>query len=424
MDKMELEKILLDQRLDFLGQDSWIARDVQFKEHLLLRDITVITGVRRCGKSTLLREIAEDALKIGAVFFINFDDPRLRDFEAKDFEDVYLFWFKALAKTPDRITIFMDEVQNVESWEQWATLFSRKKNHKVFITGSNSKLLSSEFSTFLTGRHLDIHLGPLAFKELACHHRLIDQGSADTLTAEIETEKLFEHYMFYGGFPRVVLDKNFSYLPHYYQDIITKDILYRNKIRNKTELISLTKILASETTRLFNASKTARLLGLKDEATVRKFCRLLVESYLYIELKCFSYSLRKQTRSLSKFYAVDHALARINGFWKEDDKSRALEILVCSELLRRGHQLFYWKSQKDYEVDFLTVKGIEPTSAIQVCFDMSGTDTLEREIRALEAVAKELGVTELMIVNRYEERIISLGNVKIEVVPVVRWLLR
>lgn len=423
MESATLEKIISDQALDFFAGSPGIARQVQYADHLRLDAVSIITGVRRCGKSTLLESIAELAKKNGEVHYLNLDDPRLRDFKAKDFETVYMLWAKSNASSTSKVFILLDELQNVEGWEQWVTFFARKKNHKVFITGSNSNLLSSELSTFLTGRHIDIHLTPLSLNELVSNSKAKYKGTATNTESRIEIEKIFEHYLKFGGFPRANLDSSTGYLPNYYDDIVNKDIIFRRKVKNKSALNNLAKILASETTRLFNHSKTARLLGLKDEATIRRYCSYFLDFFLYTELRCFSKSIRNQTRSLAKYYSVDHALAISNGLWKSEDLSRTLELIVCNELSRRKKNLFYWKSKKGYKVDFIVTKGVEPTSAIQVCYDMSNSETLEREVRALISANQELKVSDLQIITRYEQRVIKKGEMEIKVIPIIDWLL-
>jgi len=125
--------------------------------------------------------------------------------------------------------------------------------------------------------------------------------------------------------------------------------------------------------------------------------------------------------NLAKYYSVDHALAASNGIWKTGDLSRALELIVCNELLRTNKNIFYWKSKKDFEVDFVITNGIEPISAIQVCFDIANADTYERETRALHAVTLELGIEDLTIVTRNERGVINEKGVKIQVKPIIDW---
>lgn len=442
MDVQLLEKIIEDQRIEFFETTSGISRAIDFERHLGLPEISVISGVRRCGKSTLLRRIADSSG--WSVCFLNLDDPRLVEFEQQDFATVYELWMKRLPLTPERILILLDEVQNVSGWEQWATMFARKKGHKVFITGSNSKLLSSELSTHLTGRHFDIEMYPLSFSEIyhyssqALLNRSsprdvavsadIAQGSTgqpSTVPAStaqsINLARAFDRYLRYGGFPRVFLDNNLGYLPLYYEDVVVKDILVRKKLRNVRALRGLARILATETSRIFSNSNTAKVLGLKDDATVDKYCSYFVESFLFFELKQFSTSLRKQRRSKSKYYCIDHALARSNGFWKGDGDAIALELMVCLELQRRNHEIYYWHSKNNYEVDFVLTHGPEPIQAIQVSYSVNDPVTLNRELRALSAAAKELNVTDLIIVTHSERRNIEQHGMQVKLIPFVEW---
>jgi uncharacterized protein len=420
MDKLELKKILQDQIVDFTSSKDILVRHLDLETHVRSPAVSVVLGVRRCGKSTLLRQIAMN-LQTSQAFYISLDDPRLVDFKAKDFETVYEIWLENRNPSKKDIVLFFDEVQEVNGWEKWINYFSETKRHKVFVTGSNSKLLSSELSTYLTGRHLDLYLTPLSFRELA-------QGKLGTkeVTSDSEglarAEQLFENYSQYGGFPRPFLDQSLGYLANYYSDIVQKDIIVRGKIRNKNAMLDLSKIVASETTRLVNHTKIARLLKLKDEATIRNYCRYIVQTYLYYELRCFSKSIRVQNRSLPKYYCIDHAMAQVNGFWKIQDPTRVLELIVCSELKRSEGKVFYWKSKKNLEVDFLIALGNTPDTAIQVCYSMEDVLTEEREVRALDAAYEELHVKKLVIITRYERRIISRKGYQIRVIPILDFL--
>lgn len=424
MNTLELEKIIADQALDFASVPPGVIRAVEFQSHFESPAVSVILGVRRCGKSTLLRQIADVGKSRGAsVFYLTLDDPRLSNFKAKDFEGVYSLWQKKQSfQSGKNGVILLDEVQEVEGWEKWVNYFSQTKSHKVFVTGSNSKVLSSELSTYLTGRHLDIYLAPLGFSEIVDSDSKVSRHSVASIH-HAKIEQLFDRYQLYGGFPRVFLDQNLGYLSHYYSDILQKDIIVRAKIRNKTAIENLAKILATETSRLFNHSKIARLLKLKDEATVRKYCRLLVQTYLYYEVRGYSKSVRSQTRSHPKYYCIDHAMAKSNGFWKVQDPTRILQLVVCSELYRRQKNVYYWNSAKGYEVDFVITEGTEAAAAIQVSYSIEDLLTEERELRALDAAHLELGIRDLMVVTRQDKRDIKRKGYTIKVRPIVEFLL-
>jgi hypothetical protein len=275
----------------------------------------------------------------------------------------------------------------------------------------------------MTGRHLDIYLSPLSFVEFVEGQSEVTQSGVSSAN-RAGVEKLFDVFQRYGGFPRCLLDRSHSYLPTYYADIVQKDIIVRAKIRNKMAIEALARLLATETSRLFNHSKVARLLKLKDEATVRKYCRLLTQAYLFYEVRCFSKSVRSQTRSHPKYYCIDHAMAKANGFWKVDDPTRIIELIVGGELFRREKSVFYWMSEKGHEVDFVLARGTIPEQAIQVCYSMDDLLTEDREVRALDAIHAELGVRDLVIVTRHESREIKRSGCTIKVVPIVDFLMR
>jgi uncharacterized protein len=422
MKQAEIEKILSDQRLDFESAPSGVRRRMDFDEHFKSPAVSVIQGIRRCGKSTLLRQMAVAMSQNGFhICYLSLDDPRLASFRAKDFETVYSIWQLNAQFSPDKSVLFFDEVQDVNGWEKWINYFSQNKKHKVFITGSNSSMLSGELGTYMTGRHLDVYLTPLSYSEMLNIGDSQSQGHG-LFSSDVLLERKYEEFVKYGGFPRCALDQTLSYLPVYYADIVQKDIIVRGKIRNKPAVESLARVMATETTNLVNHSKVARLLKLKDEATVRKYCRLLVDAYLFYELRCFAKSVRSQTRSHPKYYCVDHAMAKANGFWKLEDPTRILELIVCSELQRRRESLFYWHSEKGYEVDFLTTRGTNPQVAIQVSYSIDDLLTEERETRALAAAHNELGVSELWIVTRHDKREIKRDGYVIKVIPIVEFL--
>jgi uncharacterized protein len=418
----DLENIVENQRLDFASKSPGLTRQVFLAGHLTSPAVSVILGVRRCGKSTLLKQIAV-SIKTENIFYLTLDDPRLVSFKATDFETVYAIWLKNQGPSKATAVLFLDEVQEVEGWEKWVNFFAEAKGHKVFITGSNSKLLSSELATYLTGRHLDVYLTPLSFSEIVSGITDLNPHSHGVENRS-RLEQLFEKYCQYGGFPRCVLDESLSYLPIYYSDIVQRDIIVRGKIRNKAAMVDFARIVASETSRLVNHSKIARLLKLKDEATVRKFGRFLVQSYLFYDIRAFAKSIRVQNRSLPKYYCVDHAMAQANGFWKVTDATRVLELVVCAELKRRSHEVFYWKSQKNYEVDFIVSKGNTAEVAVQVCYAMNDPATEERELRALDAAFSELRVKNLVIITRHETKTITRRNYSVRVISILDFLLK
>jgi predicted AAA+ superfamily ATPase len=421
MHRDRLELIFRDQQREFLQTPIEVPRENEFVTHLRRQEeVTVITGVRRCGKSTFLRQIRQTLSTDTQVLFASFDDPRFSTFVAADFETLYELWLSTGIDPSRPMVLFFDEVQLVEGWERWIDYFTKRNNTKVFVTGSNATLLSSEIATLLTGRHSDIHLTPLTLRELSLWQKIPPPDSPES---RARSAALLHSYLTFGGFPRAYLDQNHSTLRDYYADILHRDIITRLPRSNPRYLIELGVILASESTRLFNRSTVAKILGLKDQVTVGKYVKAFEDTYLFRDLRAYDPSVRKQLRSLSKFYCVDHAMSAENGFRRGDNSAgTTLEQIVFNQLLRFGNDLFYWSSSKSYEVDFLVIDKREPICAIQVCDSLHDPKTLEREVRALKAAQQELKVERAIIVTR--DQSIQCNEPKVTTLTVNQFLLQ
>lgn len=420
MDKLILENAMRELVANFMAlPESYIPRNA-LAGIKLSGESTVISGVRRCGKSFFMKLLAQELQKEAAIFYLDFDDPRLINFSTEDFETAYKLWLSWFPTLPEQVVMFFDEPQNVLGWELWINFFAAKPNHKVVLTGSNSKMLSSDLSTHLTGRQRLIELTPLSFSEVSRTHNP-SQSKNDS-----ELGGLLNRYIKFGGFPRVWLTEETALLGQYFKDIVIKDISTRKGAAPAKVNIELGLSLMTQASRLVNKSTLARQLGFKQQRTISKHIGAFIDCFLFTEVRLFSPSLKKQQRSLAKFYPVDHALARHTRFSVFDDKSFCLECMVASELRRRGYELYYWKSKDNFEVDFIAFKlGAEPI-AVQVCIDISSKDVMEREVRALEACYNELQIHSLYIITVMDHREISLTvsnkqKIAAKVLPFTVW---
>ncbi len=425
MDREALRKTVVQQLLDFREDSPFIQRTlpVDFDSHLKGPEVSVITGVRRCGKSTFFKQIQMLLPQPNKVYFFDFEDPLLDDFGIQDLQTVYELWLEMDSpRDQDSVFIFYDEIQNVENWERWVRKLAKYKKHKIFVTGSNSQMLSGELATALTGRHRPIHMMPLSFFEL-CEHSFqlsqLDALSQESTEISVKKNKILESLLRIGGFPRPHLEKNTSLLPLYFNDIITKDIIRRRKIKNSQALVRLGGLLCRENTRLFNRAKTSKILDIKDNSTFSKYCSYFQETFLFYEIRQYSPSLRKQMRSLSKFYCVDPALPRSVAGSSSSGYSSEFENLVFLELKRIFSEIYYWRSQDGREVDFL-VKGQKGWRGIQVAYSVSSPETLNREIEALKSLNSEIAVEKNYIVTAAENRTIKTDSVRVEVISLDR----
>jgi len=233
-----LEDVLLDQKESFVGKSGFIGREVDFNKYREHDQIVVLSGVRRCGKSTLLRQFA--AL-YDEYHFINFDDERLINFNVADFSELMIL-FK---KQSDAKVIFIDEIQNIEQWERFARRI-HDEGYKLYITGSNSKLLSSELATHLTGRYAKIELFPFSFREYMKFYNV--KQSPLTATVKAGLLKHFDSYLENGGFPELLKYNDREFLSRTYEDIIYRDIVARYGIKEIKQFLQLSHYLFSNFT--------------------------------------------------------------------------------------------------------------------------------------------------------------------------------
>jgi predicted AAA+ superfamily ATPase len=432
MESLLLKNILHEQLASILNEhisENELPRiDCGLEDSLTRQEITVVTGVRRCGKSTLTQQLIRKNHTNWNVHYINFEEQKLRNFAFDDFEVAYNNFMRQ-TDTSKKYLLIYDEIQNIDGWEKWVSSFtsatsSINKRTKVIITGSNARLLSTELSTLLTGRHEKIEISPLSFKEVV-QQSFQHIKSEDTLSAQdsLELQKQYLEYLQYGGFPKAYTSKSTKLLGQYYEDITLKDIAVRKKIRNISALQSLSTLLTSQNTRLFNKSKIALELGIKDTTTLSKFCSYFIETYLFSEIRCYARSRRQQLRSLSKFFCVDPIMAKEVGYHDTTSSYWILENLVFNVLKKRYREIWYWHSKEGFEVDFVAKEKDGELHAYQVASSIKNQETRERELRALSSAIKEIKATKCSIITEFEHEEIRNSDRVINVIPFYLWSL-
>ncbi len=422
-----LKEVIADQYHELLEEkgDQEIPREIDTSYHVRVPEVSIITGVRRSGKSTLLRQIAREVKDTCNIHYLDFEEHRLSSFTVDDFRVAYEE-FLLNAEEGKKQVLMYDEIQNIEKWEKWVSSISSKRNVKVFITGSNSSLLSSELSSLVTGRHVDFDLTPLSFKESL--HLFPEHTSRDISNKALSKNKLLlkkacENYFEYGGFPRALLYKDTYILGQYYNDIIERDIVIRRKIRNVKALRNLGILLSSQNGRIINQSATSRDLSIKSVITTNKFINYFKETFLYSEVRLYSKSAKKQLRGYSKFYCVDPVLAKRTGQHHGDTLYWVLENHIFNELKRRGYEVYYWHSSQGFEVDFIVRDRKGKSTIIQVTVDMSSNETYKREIRGIEEAGKALKIDTYLIITYFEQSAEVLEKCPYKILPFYHWAL-
>ena len=411
MDKNILQLVALDQRESFEKKESFMARDVD-RATIDSKQITVISGIRRSGKSTLLKQISAS---VQGYYYCNFEDERLLDFTHLDFQPLYEVFLETFG---EQKVFFFDEIQNIAGWERFVRrLFG--EGYKIFVTGSNAKLLSSELATSLTGRYLKLELYPFSFKEFLSF-RQIPISRHWTTREKSMLARQFQDYCALGGFPGVIKSGNKDELIQLYQDILIKDLLVRFKIREVKAFRELAFYLISNIAAPMSFNNLKKLLGFKSVMTVKNYSDFLEEAYIFFSVSKFDYSVKKQIINDRKIYCIDTGLSGAVGFSFSENRGRVLENIVFLELKRRGKEVYYYHGNG--ECDFLLRHGSVITTAIQVTDGLS-QENEKREVAGVLEAMDSHALKKGLILTLNQERDIVVGKSTVEVRPLLKWLL-
>ena len=415
MEKNKLKEVLQDQQELFGKTDNFIEREISITDYMKGNEIVIITGIRRCGKSSLLKIISKK-LKERFVY-LNFDDIRLTDFKVENFEDIEEIVSEIYGIKTNAIYL-LDEIQNVPSWERWVNNLYAKKI-KVFVTGSNSSLLSSEISTFLTGRNKVIKLYPFSFREFLSVKKIkIDYQTTNERRA---ISQAFNDYFEKGGFPLVIINDDLSLSKQYFEDILNKDIIKRYNIKKVKELKDLILYLFSNVSKTYSYSTLKQVSSIKSLSMINNYIEYLKNVFVASTINKFDFSVKKQRVSSSKFYALDNSFLKTVAFNFSENAGKRLENLVFIELVRRGDEIYYYT--KKNECDFVIKEGLKINKAIQVCLVLDNAVTKKRETDGLIEALKEFNLEEGLILTLDKEEEFVIGNKKIIIKPVWKWLL-
>jgi len=415
MEKNKLKEVLQDQQGLFDKADDLIERDISLKDYMKGNEIVIITGIRRCGKSSLLKIISK---KLNEKFvYMNFDDIRLTDFKVENFEDIEEI-VSEIYGIKTNVIYLLDEIQNVPFWERWVNNLYAKKI-KVFVTGSNSSLLSSEISTFLTGRNKVIKLYPFSFREFLLFKKIkTDYQTTDERRA---VSQAFNEYFEKGGFPLVIINDDLTLSKQYFEDILNKDIIKRYNIKKVKELKDLILYLFSNVSKTYSYSTLKQVSSIKSLSMINNYIEYLKNVFVASTINKFDYSIKKQKVSSSKFYVLDNSFLKTVAFNFSENAGKRLENLVFIELVRRGNEIYY--HAKKNECDFIIKEGLKITKAIQVCLILDNSVTKKREVDGLIEALKEYKLKEGLILTFDKEEEFVLDDKKIIIKPVWKWLL-
>jgi len=420
MKREDLYNVLFRQQKEFEEEETpLVKRDLLGKALKLipLKLPVIITGVRRCGKSTLLKLIKDELkLKEKSYLYVNFNDELLTDFLVEDFQKILDFLNEQ--GYSEACFLFIDEIQEANSWEKWIDRIKQK--YHIFITGSNSKLLSKEISTTLTGRSVNLNLAPFCFKEfLTARNISLDDWRLD-LKVQSKIRVELKEFLKIGGFPKRVVSKQDIVLSELYENILYRDIISKFNKNVTKSIKEISAYLLSNSSSLTSLRALSKMSELKNISTVKAILDAFEGAFLFFFMNKFDYSIRKQTQNPRKAYCIDNGFITTLGFRTSEDKGKLLENLVAIELKRRSKEIFYY-SEKN-ECDFVIKEGTKIVQTIQVCYDLT-KENKEREVAGLSEAMEKFKLKEGLILTYDQEEEVKLKDKKIKVLPVWKWLL-
>ena len=388
-------------------------------QHSLSGQVVIISGIRRCGKSTLLQQIR--AQQGERDFYLNFDDDRLCQFAVDDFQMLLEIFIEMYG---EQKIFYFDEIQNVPGWERFIRRL-HDQGAKVYLTGSNATMLSRELGTRLTGRYIQFELFPFSFAEFI-YFQSGQAPSAAPLTTEgkAAVKRFFNAYVRDGGIPGYLPLLNKEYLHFLYESILYRDIIARYALLREKSLKELVFFIASNLGKPMSYNALRQMLGLGSARTVSEYCGYLEDSFLAFFVPRYNASIKKQIQYNKKVYFIDTGVAQAVGFRFSEDRGRLLENIVYLGLRRQGHDIYFHKEGQ--ECDFLIKQGTKITTAIQVAVHLDTQAIKDRELQGLQEAMQIYDLREgtILTEDTEDELIIHAGRkqLKVHITPIWKWL--
>ena len=420
MNRDTLKQIMIDQK------ETYLNNTIITRQYLLEENVNYcFVGIRRTGKSYLMyqqiKQLESKGVPLSQIVYVNFEDERLLEIKVTDLDTILEIGLE-LSGTRNKPYLFLDEIQNIDGWEKFVRRIADMK-YKVNITGSNSKMLSSEIASTLGGRFIIMNVYPYSFAEyLTANHR--EKNYLDVISTQDRADvlSLYNEYVTFGAFPELVDIKNKrAFLSSIYQTIYLGDIITRNKISNDFAVKLILKKIAESVTKPLSFSRLTNILKSTGMAigkqTVINYVGYMTDSYLLFTLQNYAAKLVDKETS-PKYYFMDTGLL---GLMLLDSKSAQLENLVAIELIRRYgvENVFFFEN--NVEIDFyIPSERLAIQVSLQVLDDM---DTKERETRAFAKLNNFIPGSKCILITNSEETNLEYDGIDIEVIPIWKWLL-
>ena len=396
------------------------------------KEISVVKGIRRSGKSMIsyyyLFSKFGDSKK---ALIVNLEDPGFPAImNLEDLKNILKVYMEEINPEYPKMVI-LDEVQKVSEWERFARFLVESKKVKVIVTGSSSKLMSEEYATLLTGRHLDMEVFPLSFEEFLYFKGLKLSEKIEIYKNRAKILNFLREYLKFGGFPEVVKnelkERKTELLRNYINDIIVKDVVKRFRVKKIEKLEMLIKFLASNISSIFSMKKAADHFDISVDS-VERFKKYLEIARLFFFIDHFQYSVKKQIKSRKKVYIADVGFYNVFGFKFSENMGKIIENVVANELIRRSSfnqliEIYYFRDYQGREVDFVVKEGLNVGQLIQVTYANDRDEINEREIKALLKASEELKCKNLLCITWDFEGEEKIDGKKVKFLPLWKWLL-
>ncbi|NQT67033.1 MAG: ATP-binding protein [Actinobacteria bacterium] len=395
------------------------------------KKIIALTGVRRSGKTfqlyNVMNRLIKQKIKLKNILYFNFEDERIDEntFVLNNIIESYQELYPEI--NLGNCYFLFDEIQNIDGWEKFVRRIYEQISKNIFVTGSNSKMLSREISTSLRGRSMNYEIYPLNFEEYLNFLGIeINFNSTRSNSAIINT---FEKFLSGGGFPELIsVDSKIKdrVLQEYFNVMIFRDLIERYDITQTAILKYFCKRVIGNSSKEFSVNKIYNEIksqGYKiSKDTIYEFQNYVESIYLAFFIPKYSHSIVKQEFSKKKVYSIDNGLAASVDAFFIKNKGTALENLVFLELIKSGKKVVYYSN--NFECDFLLMENEKVCEAIQVCFDINDSDTKNREEKGLINVCREFQLKRGLILTIYDEQKYTVNGITIEIIPVYKYILK
>ncbi|MDZ7292931.1 MAG: ATP-binding protein [candidate division KSB1 bacterium] len=387
----------------------------------------VLIGVRRSGKSSLLALLMQHLLDNGVspnqILLINFEEPLFSPYLSIEFLEALIVLYREKINPDRKIYFFLDEIQNLPEWEKWVRREADLKEHKIFLTGSSAKLLSSEIATLLTGRHYTFMTHPLSFKEYLNWREVAYQSEIEQTENKAIIRKALSEYLEWGGFPEVVLmdhdEKRSKILHQYFDDILFRDIVLRHEIRDVNLLQRVAEYYVTNMAALHSFNRIRSVFDTSID-NVRRYTAFLEESQLIFSLEKFSFKSSERQKASRKVYVADTGLRNAISFRFSRDIGRLIENVVAQQLLRQTRDLFYFGNASECDFVFKQKGKFIP---LQVTYgDLSDEKLKTREVHGLMAAMRRLKQKEGLLLTDDTAGEVQIENLSIRMQPVWKFL--